>query len=296
MRIWLLHADTPYRMYRERMDFQNPALHIHADALRAFEKVRIGMAYWTDKRLTDENGWRAYLAMRADARQKFGAHRRFFFGAVEDARILAEDPLPRLKQLRRDGVRVITPFWAGENPLGGAHDTDTPLTPLGRFILTNALAMGFLTDVSHASRPAFWDMEQLARAHGTPLIATHSNFYDICPHTRNLTREEALAVSKSGGLIGLNFVPAHIGAPADIDALSRHIDYALAHGLGDALALGSDFDGTDTLACSLRGAEDLSFLADTLSRRFGRKTAEQIFYQNAETRLGGWLSSVTENT
>ncbi|MDD6980381.1 MAG: membrane dipeptidase [Clostridia bacterium] len=295
MRIWLLHADTPYRMYRERKDFQNPALHIHADALRAFEKVRIGMAYWTDKRLTDEEGWNAYLVMQADAQRKFGALQHDFFGAVEDARILAEDPLPRLKQLWRDGVRVITPFWAGENPLGGAHDTDTPLTPLGRFILTNALAMGFLLDTSHASRPAFWDMAQLTRAQGVPLIATHSNFFDICPHTRNLTREEALAISLSGGLIGLNFVPAHVGAPADIDALSRHIDYALANGLGDALALGSDFDGVDTLACSLHGAEDLSFLADTLSCRFGSETVEQIFHQNAETRLGGWLSSVTEN-
>ena len=296
MRIWLLHPDTPYRLYRERKDFQSPALHIHADALRAFEKVRIGMAYWTDKRLTDEEGWNTYLAMQADACRKFGTHCHFFFGAVEDARILAEDPLPRLGQLWRDGVRVITPFWAGENPLGGAHDTDTPLTSRGRFILTNALAMGFLLDISHASRPAFWDMAQLARLPGVPLLATHSNFYDICPHTRNLTREEALAVSLSGGLIGLNFIPAHVGIPADIDALSRHIDYALAHGLGDALALGSDFDGVDTLACSLRGADDLILLADTLSRRFGRKTVEQIFYQNAETRLGGWLSSVTENT
>lgn len=294
MNLWILHADTPFRMYWENRCFSDPALHINRAALTAFEGARVAMAFWADRRLDDNAAWEAFLAMKADADRKLrGVKGLSILFCLEDLRILLPDPLPRLTRLMQEQIRILTPFWQGENRLGGAHDSSAPLTPEGKALLDAALRLGFYLDVSHAGHRSFRDIAENAYAHAAPLFATHSNFAAVCPHTRNLSDEEALAIQATGGLIGLSLVPAHLGDPADEAALLRHIDHGLTLGLQDHLALGCDFDGTDPLACGFSGVRDLAALYPRLTKRYDPRFLSKLFFENAERVLGGCFVSAT---
>lgn len=290
MNLWILHADTPYRMFREERTFSDPALHIHEATLSPWDAPVVCFAFWADKRLTDEEAWRAFLAMRRDAAKKLtGSPCRIVY-TVEDARILSPAPADRLSYLMSEGIRLLTPFWSGVNRFGGAYDTEEGLTADGRRLLTDAAGRGMLLDVSHASRKSFSQMADISRAAGLPLTATHSNFYAVTPHPRNLTDEEARIIVGSGGVIGLSLVPAHTGAAPDVSALFAHIDHGISLGLSAALAIGGDFDGTDTLACSFHSARDLNdILRPAVTARYGGEFAERLFYGNAQARLAAFL-------
>ena len=290
MHLWILHADTPYRMFREGRTFSDPALHIDRAALLPWAEPVICFAFWADKRQSDEVAWQSFLSMSADASEKLRDAPCKPVFSVEDARILSPEPKARLACLRHLGIRILTPFWSGCNRFGGAHDTEAGLTPDGRQLCADALALGILLDVSHASRRSFADMAVLTRTGHLPLLATHSNFCAVTPHTRNLTDEEARIISRSGGIIGLSLVPAHTGGAPDVSALFSHIDHGIALGLRDALALGGDFDGTDRLACGFHSARDLhSLLLPAVRDRYGEEFTNRFFYGNARDRLGAYL-------
>ena len=99
-------------------------------------------------------------------------------------------------------------------------------------------------DVSHLSDKAFWDVIELAKK---PVIATHSNFRDLCPHSRNLTYDMAKALIDKGGVIGLNFYPKFISENPEehtIAGLFKHLDYCLENFGEDGIGFGGDIDGT----------------------------------------------------
>ena len=290
MDLWILHADTPYRMYREKRSFSDPALHVNADTLRPCDRTVLCFAFWADKRESDEAAWQSCLSMYEDATEKLKNAPCHVVFSIEDARILSVQTRGRLARLRRRGIRILTPFWSGRNRFGGAHDTDTGLTPDGQRLCTDAMTLGMLLDVSHASRKSLSDMAEIARGVRMPLLATHSNFFAVTPHSRNLTDAEALTIAGSSGVIGLSLVPAHTGGAPDVSALFAHIDHGIALGIGDALAVGGDFDGTDALAASLHNAGDLAkVLLPAMTARYGEDFTQRFFYGNALERLGAYL-------
>lgn len=290
MDLWILHADTPYRMYREKRSFSDPALHVYADTLRLYDRAVMCFAFWADKRESDEAAWRSCLAMYEGAAEKLRYAPCHVIFSIEDARILSAQSQARLAWLRHHGIRILTPFWSGCNRFGGAHDTKTGLTTAGQQLCADAVARGMLLDVSHASRESFPDMADISRAGKLPLLATHSNFYAVTPHSRNLTDPEALTIAGSGGVIGLSLVPSHTGGLPDVSALFAHIDHGITLGIGDALAIGGDFDGTDTLAASLHDAGGLAtVLLPAMQKRYGEDFTQRFFYGNAYDRLGAYL-------
>lgn len=290
MNLWILHADTPYRMFREERPFSDPALHIDRTVLLPWDAPVVCFAFWADKRLTDEEAWQAMLLMRRDAAEKLSdAPCRTAF-SLEDARILSGDPTARLSHPALAGVRILTPFWSGVNRFGGAYDTEAGLTEDGRHLLSEATRRGMLLDVSHASRASLRAIVDLSRAAGLPPLATHSNFFAVTPHPRNLTDEEACALAAAGGVIGLSLVPSHTGGMPDVSALFAHIDHGISLGLRDALAIGGDFDGTDRLACGFASARDLyDLLLPAVRERYGEDFTHRFFYGNAGDRLGAYL-------
>ena len=146
------------------------------------------------------------------------------------------------------GVRVFGLTWI-HNDLSKSNrleegEEDTGLTDLGREIIGVGNEIGMIFDVSHLSDKAFWDVIELAKK---PVIATHSNFRDICPHSRNLTKDMAKALIDKGGVIGLNFYPKFISEnPEDhtIAGLFKHLDYCLENFGEDGIGFGGDIDGT----------------------------------------------------
>ena len=80
-----------------------------------------------------------------------------------------------------------------------------------------------------------------------PLLATHSNFREICASPRNLPRDLASKIAARGGVIGINLYSPFLnesGEATDTDIL-RHVDFGLENYGESAIGFGFDIDGTD---------------------------------------------------
>ena len=152
---------------------------------------------------------------------------------------------PELDTLYRAGLRVLGLAW-DSNELASASlaDTDGGLTDAGRELALRASEMGIILDVSHMSDKS---TEELLELTPYPVIATHSNFREVTATDRNLPLELAREITARGGVIGLNLYPPTLrrDAPATLDDVLRHTDFALEHFGERSLGFGFDIDGTD---------------------------------------------------
>lgn len=150
-----------------------------------------------------------------------------------------------LNTLYRMGLRVLGLAWDTNELAASAWDAnDTGLTEEGVALAMRCSEMGIILDTSHLSDKSFY---QLLDVTGYPVIATHSNFREVCNSPRNLTLDMAKRIAARGGVIGLNLYPGFIksdGRPTSEDVI-RHIDYALENLGEDVLGFGFDIDGTD---------------------------------------------------
>lgn len=114
----------------------------------------------------------------------------------------------------------------------------------------------------------FWD---IARISDAPLVASHSNAYAICNHSRNLTDRQLDAIRDTGGLAGINFGVLFLrqdgvkNPDTDLNELVRHVDYIVNRIGIDHVALGSDFDGT-TIPAAMKDAADLQLLVEAMRK------------------------------
>lgn len=150
-----------------------------------------------------------------------------------------------LTSLYRAGLRVLGIAWDTNELATSSFDSvDNGLTQAGRDLIVKASEMGIILDVSHLSDRS---TEELLDLTPYPVIATHSNFREICSHPRNLPRSLASKIVARGGVIGLNLCPPFVtddGNPRAEDIL-RHVDFALEHYGEGSLGFGFDIDGTD---------------------------------------------------
>ena len=163
---------------------------------------------------------------------------------VENGSVLA-GRLDRVEVLARDGVRMMTLTWNGENEIGSGNATDHGLSPFGREVVPELERQGVIADVSHLNDRGLDDFLSVARK---PFAASHSNARSVCGHKRNLTDEQIREMVGRGCLIGLNYAQDFLragGRPATLDDLYRHVERFLELGAERCLALGSDADGTD---------------------------------------------------
>ena len=77
---------------------------------------------------------------------------------VENGSLLGAG-LEHVEELRRDGVRMVTLTWNGENALGSGHETDHGLTPLGKEAVRALEEAGFRGAVMDAVIAA-WEKSQ----------------------------------------------------------------------------------------------------------------------------------------
>lgn len=199
---------------------------------------------------------------------------------VENGSLLGAG-LEHVEELRRDGVRMLTLTWNGENALGSGHETDHGLTPLGREAVRVLEESGIVVDVSHLNDAGFRDVLDTAQR---PFAASHSNARAVCPHRRNLEDGQIREMVMRKCIIGLNYYSPFLrsdGKEATFDDLYRHICHFLELGAEDCLALGSDFDGADLPPC-LDNCTKVPALGEyLLSRELGRPLVEKLFWKNA---------------
>ncbi len=157
--------------------------------------------------------------------------------------------------LHAAGLRTLGPVWSRPNifahgvpfRFGHGPDIGPGLTEAGRDLIRLCNRLKILVDLSHMNDAGFWDVAKISDA---PLVASHSNAFAICPHSRNATDAQLDAIRDTGGLIGLNFgvkflhPEGRADTGMDISVMVRHIDYLVEKVGIDHVALGSDFDGT----------------------------------------------------
>lgn len=292
-----LHCDTASELFLTGQDLRRNSLAVSLEHAAPFEQYVQVMAVFPARRLCDEDGWQYTLDVidrflndpdvrNGTVKQNVTCPERengvsFFFG-IEDARVLNRR-IERVDELRRRGVQIFIPVWAGVNCLGGAHDTDTGLSAFGKEAVRRAIRLGMIADVSHSSVASAEEIFRIAEEENRPVIASHSNAYEVCPVSRNLRDEQIAAILRSGGVIGLNLYTAFLRkdrAAHLCDAL-RHIEHFAAQGALDALCLGCDMDGAD-LPEEIPDLSALPALAELLLREnYSEDTVRAIFFENA---------------
>ena len=116
--------------------------------------------------------------------------------------------------------------WNDDNDLGCGckSKNDIGLTELGVEYVKKANEMGIVLDVSHLSEKSFW---QVVNITNKPVVASHSNVYELCNNSRNLKDEQIKAIAKSGGIIGICYYSEFLNSSrkADVKDIVEHIKY-----------------------------------------------------------------------
>ena len=216
----------------------------------------------------------------ADIESAWAAGKAAAILTVENGSALA-GRLDRIEALARDGVRMLTLTWNGENELGSGIKTDHGLSGFGREAIRELERQGILVDASHLNDQGFDDLLKVAEK---PFVASHSNARSVCPHKRNLTDDQIRELVRRGCLIGLNFYSAFLrpdGCPAAPDDLWRHVVHFLELGAENCLALGSDADGADLPSCLDSPGAFAGLYGYFLERGLSPALADRIFWKNA---------------
>ena len=100
---------------------------------------------------------------------------------------------------------------------------------------------GIAVDLSHVGDNS---VDHAIRVAERPLAFTHSNARELCDNTRNKTDDHILALTRGGGVIGLNAFPAFLrgdGSRPHIQDLLDQADYLVHLAGAKAVSLGLDF-------------------------------------------------------
>jgi membrane dipeptidase len=209
---------------------------------------------------------------------------------IEGAAAIGSD-LSDLQEYYDRGVRVLNPVWSRPNAFGygvpfrfpSLPDTGPGLTDAGKELIKTCNELGILIDLAHLNEKGFWQVAELSSA---PLVSSHTAAHAICPSARNITDEQIEAIGRSGGLIGLYYMPGGIhpdgkhGRDIPLASIVRHIDHIVDLIGIDYVALGSDFDGAP-MPYGLADAAALPNLLQVLEDAgYGEEDLAKITYEN----------------
>jgi membrane dipeptidase len=214
------------------------------------------------------------------------------FLAIEGAGAFAAD-VAQIDRFIERGLRLVSPCHAANSGLASSatgKKVEHGLTPLGKEFCERVYDKGALVDVSHVSDAAFDDIAAIARRHGAPVVATHSNARAIAKHPRNLTDDQLRVIAETGGVAGLNLHAPFVNGTneATLADVVKQVDHMVKVAGVDHVAVGSDFDGGITPPGDLPDASALPRLAAELRRRgMSYDDVLKIFSLNA-LRILGW--------
>jgi len=207
---------------------------------------------------------------------------------IEEGAVCKGNPFV-LRNLYRQGVRMMTLTWNFENEIGypntvvkwESYDPGRKygLKPQGIELVREMNRLGMIVDVSHLSDDGFWDVVKYSEA---PFVASHSNARSLCGHTRNLTDDMIRALADKGGVTGINFCGDFLSpnGKSRVADMVRHMKHIVNVGGIEVLGLGCDFDGIETHE-ELVDATGMEKLYDRLLKNgFTSGQADKIFADN----------------
>lgn len=198
--------------------------------------------------------------------------------------------LEDFKKMYDLGVRHSSLTWNEENHLatGVAGPSDRGLTDLGKEFLDFMQSHHMIIDVSHLNVKSFYDVVEYVK---TPIIASHSNAYTLCPHRRNLNDEQLLKLKEVGGYVGVVFARNFVSkddSRKTVAGLVDHVEY-ISKIIGiDHVMLGldmmdylDDFNSHNSNLDDLVTHKDANNVVDELRKRgFSESDINKITHEN----------------
>lgn len=300
-RIFDAHCDTVYELQQKNCGLLCNKLHLDLERMESYERYIQVFAAFVDRteiccspmnhciallermhREIEKSGGRVALIRTAEELEK--TEKEGKCGAIlslEGGEAL-EGNLSALWMYYQLGVRLITLTWNHANEIadGITESRGGGLTAFGREAVKAMEEMGILIDVSHLSVRGFWDVAECTRF---PFLASHSCVKALCGHPRNLDDEQLRLLIDRKGVMGMNFYPLFLteNSSCDISDVLRHMEYVLEMGGEKCLALGSDFDGVESLPEGLSGVQDMERLCRAMEERgFTEKQMDAICFGN----------------
>ncbi len=175
-----------------------------------------------------------------------------------------EGDIDNIKRLYDEGYRAMGLQHFFDNELGGSlHGrSQAGLTKFGREAVQEMVRQDIIIDVAHSSVQTVRDVLALTDA---PIFISHGGTIAHCPKTknRNLPDDVLKQIAARKGIIGIGYFS---GVICDIspDGIAAAIIDAVALLGPDAVALGSDYDGTVTVSLD---TSELAAITDALLRR-----------------------------
>lgn len=188
--------------------------------------------------------------------------------AVEGGHAIEND-LEKLRTFYQKGARYMTITWnnsiAWAVSAKDARSTTVGLSDFGRQVIRTMDSLGMIIDVAHTGIKTIWDILGTTK---NPIIATHSGVRALNNHYRNLSDAQIDSIARRGGVIGVVFYPPFLSpkSTATIDTVIRHIDYIKNRVGIDYVAIGSDFDGIESVPVGLEDVSKLPNLTSALLR------------------------------
>jgi membrane dipeptidase len=205
------------------------------------------------------------LATTAQAIRSARAHNRIAcFGGLEGVHCL-KGGLDQLPHLRDRGLRYVGLMHFSANPagrpmVGWRANPDSPLTDYGRDLVDECDRLDLIVDVAHLNRGGVLEVCQRAR---DPVICSHTACNSVYRSPRGLDDDQLKSIADTGGVIGVIFVTAFIGA-AEISAVVDHMTHIRDTVGIDHVALGTDWEGFSLYPRELDGADKLPRLTQAL--------------------------------
>ena len=179
-------------------------------------------------------------------------------------------------------------------PLDTGVDPERGLTPRGRAVIERMVTLRMIPDVTHCTPVARQDVYQLV-ANRVPVIASHIGVQSMNSENYNLDEADVRAIARSGGVIGVIFMPywldrSHPGP--GLDAIWRTMDQ-LREWSGNSwehVAIGTDFDGFTDPPDDCDSEAKLPLIREMLEARVSsRSEVEAVAGGNARRVLRhGW--------
>lgn len=189
--------------------------------------------------------------------------------AVEGGHAILND-LQKLRSYYTLGARYLTITWNNSTDWAvsakDARSSTVGLSVFGQQVIRTMDSLGMLIDVAHTGIKTIKDILAVTK---NPIIDTHAGARALYNHYRNLTDEQLDSIGARGGVVGVVFYPSFLSATgkATIDSVVRHIDY-IKNRIGvDHVAIGSDFDGIETVPVGLEDVAKLPNLTAALLRK-----------------------------
>lgn len=202
---------------------------------------------------------------------------------VENADLLCRD-LYILDALHHLGFRAFTPAWYGRNCVcdAGHESPNVGLSWFGKKAVERMARLGMLVDVSHMNPAGARQCLEIAAETG--VFASHADCAALRQSTRNVTDDLLSAIARAGGLLGVCLLPRHLTEAGTARAadVAAHVAHAVEVMGEEAVAVGSDYDGTTARVEGLERLVDLPALWPHLAAAgLSPSAVEKVAWRNA---------------